>query len=661
MADPTTNSARDNFEHYFAEKLWEMIPGIYRHEDNLSANPDVLRALIEIIAEQAAILRRSHDRLWEDQFIELCRDWAVPYLGDLVATRLVSALNPRSRRVDVAKTIYYRRRKGTLQVLEMLISDITGWEGNVVEEFKRLARTRHGLDPRPASLAGRFSGTLPGGVADLRQPRAAELIHTAFDEFYHTADVRRHTGVDGRINIPKLAFHLYRLRVYRVRDALPFDVGDGLRFTCDPSGRDITLFTPRRRPENWDDWRSAQEWELPAPMTSRVLDDALPEAIRVEQAPDDPVLPTDIAAGDLSQWPVGDPGKRLVIDPEAGRLQFFGSPPAAAGTVTYHYGFSGEVGAGTYARPAVEQRKPDAEVVAGEAIDDTVLQDDGITQINDSSTYRSIADKPQVTRLILQAANHHRPYIRMNRNWVLGTADTDATLLLDGIWLGSDGDFAVILQGDYEQVTIRQATFDPGGDNDVNDDPMWPVALIIEAKVETLIIDRCIMNRIITQNGGLVENLKVIDSIIDATDAGQTALQLARGEVEMNRVTVFGQVDVNRLWASEMLVTGVVDVTDTQTGCFRFSSAPDGSRLPKPYETHILADAAPIFTSRRFGQPGYGQLSRTAPRALKRGAENGSEIGVFSSLHNPIKRDSLRSKIDEYMPFGLIPIFIEET
>ena len=129
----------------------------------------------------------------------------------------------------------------------------------------------------------------------------------------------------------------------------------------------------------------------------------------------------------------------------------------------------------------------------------------------------------------------------------------------------------------------------------------------------------------------------------------------------MERVTVFGQLDVERLWATETLVTGMVDVTDTQQGCFRFSAAPAGSRLPRPYHTYELLDPGPIFTSDVFGQPGYAQLSQAAPRELLHGAENGSEIGAFSSLLNPIKLDSLRAKIDEYMPFGLIPMFIFET
>ena len=36
----------DQFEQYFAEKLWEMIPAVYRHEDGLGENPGVLRALV---------------------------------------------------------------------------------------------------------------------------------------------------------------------------------------------------------------------------------------------------------------------------------------------------------------------------------------------------------------------------------------------------------------------------------------------------------------------------------------------------------------------------------------------------------------------------------------------------------------------------------------
>src|SRR5688500_5299042 len=101
MSDP----ANDGYVRYYTEKIWEIVPSVYRHEDGIALSPGVLRAMVEIMAARAALLRRSQDRLWDDAFPDLCDDWAVPYIGDLVGTRLVSALNLRGRRVDVAKTI----------------------------------------------------------------------------------------------------------------------------------------------------------------------------------------------------------------------------------------------------------------------------------------------------------------------------------------------------------------------------------------------------------------------------------------------------------------------------------------------------------------------------------------------------------------------------
>ena len=107
---------------------------------------------------------------------------------------------------------------------------------------------------------------------------------------------------------------------------------------------------------------------------------------------------------------------------------------------------------------------------------------------------------------------------------------------------------------------------------------------------------------------------------------------------------------------------GKITVNDTQNGCFRFSAANfKNSTLPRQYESHHINEHEHYFTSCRFGEPGFGQLSETAPCEIKRGAENGSEIGAFCKLNNPVKFDSLKTKVEEYLPFGLIPIFIHET
>ena len=54
-----------------------------------------LKALLTIIAEQVAGLEENIEQLYDDQFIETCADWAVPYIADLIGHR---ALDPPLRR-----------------------------------------------------------------------------------------------------------------------------------------------------------------------------------------------------------------------------------------------------------------------------------------------------------------------------------------------------------------------------------------------------------------------------------------------------------------------------------------------------------------------------------------------------------------------------------
>ena len=105
----------DGYDTYYAERLWQLLPAVYRTADTDSFTaPGPLRELLNRIGAQVAVVRRSIDRLWADQSIETCDDWVIPYIGDLLGTNLVGNLDARAQRLDVAKTIHYRRRKGTL-------------------------------------------------------------------------------------------------------------------------------------------------------------------------------------------------------------------------------------------------------------------------------------------------------------------------------------------------------------------------------------------------------------------------------------------------------------------------------------------------------------------------------------------------------------------
>src|SRR2546429_9975827 len=115
--------------------LYSLLPAVYRIRDSERGYP--LRALLGLISTQAELVKTDIDGLYDDLFIETCADWVIPYIGDLVANNaLYEAV--RGRRADVAKTIYYRRRKGTLPMLEELARDVTGWSAHAVAFFEQL-------------------------------------------------------------------------------------------------------------------------------------------------------------------------------------------------------------------------------------------------------------------------------------------------------------------------------------------------------------------------------------------------------------------------------------------------------------------------------------------------------------------------------------------
>ena len=88
-----------------------------------------LQSLLMLIAEQIAVVEGDLDQLYDDQFTDTCAPWVIPYIGDLIGYRSVKGVAPAvaSPRAEVAHTISFRRRKGTVLVLEPLARDVTGW------------------------------------------------------------------------------------------------------------------------------------------------------------------------------------------------------------------------------------------------------------------------------------------------------------------------------------------------------------------------------------------------------------------------------------------------------------------------------------------------------------------------------------------------------
>jgi hypothetical protein len=789
---------RDGFERYYAEKLWEWIPGVYRHEDGVAVHPDTLRSLIELVATQAASARRSVDRLWEDQFAETADDWALAYIGELVGTRLLNALNRRGRRADVARTIFYRRRKGTVAVLETLVRDIAGWDGVVVEAFRRLGRTPHRLDPplmgRGAARSGLVTRTPPGGFADLRRARGGDMIDGPFEEYSRTVDVRQHRGRLGRFNIPKLNFHLFRQVAFRLPFVTPFDLGLD-RYTFDPSGRDVPLFRRSRR--GTGDCLRPEEWRIEAPIRCRLLGEAryvlqpvhIPVGLEPQLAPwvglvfkdearfrqtlsavltpaqfdanifpllaaaitedspklhlvaasdeetglstaegvavslgattaDPPIARERTIAANLETWGtgLGPPLDRLLaIDPDRGRFLLLAPPLAGTRVfVPVHFtGLFGPLGAGSYDRAP----EPGATLLptGGNAnpgpVSGFALPVTGRHRFNNSKTYRPTSPAggtmTGIEQLELQAADRNRPYVRLTpqgngNRWTFRALpkplgqDPDLpanrrTLVIDGLWLAiwpallaaqnvldetvlaTPVPTVLALDGVFDQVVLRHCTIDPGGEQarllPTQVMPIPAVQIEIVGQVEELLIEQSIVGPIREATSVFdpcsADHIIIRDSVVQSIMPDTPAIETRVATVIIERSTILGDMRVNRLEASEALVQGRIAVTDNQHGCFRFSATHDGPgvRLPRQFESHLFTPRIPnhVFVSRRFGDPGYVQLSDTAPLSLQRGAENGSEIGAWSRLLAPIKRDDLRTKVLEFMPFGLIPQFINET
>lgn len=755
-------TARDRYREYFAARLWDWVPAIHRELDALEG-VDSLRVLLKAIGSQAALAKRSQDRLWDDMFVELADDWAVPYIADLVATRLVSALNPRARRADVAKTIYYRRRKGTLAVLEQLVADMSGWDGKVVEEFRRLARMRHGLDGAPRR--GLVTGTPEGGWAELRSVRGARLAGDPFDELHYTPEMRRPQGRLGLRGIQTLGFHLYRLQSVEFNGVQPRRVNNlaGTRdgYTFDPSGRDVPLFAANTPPRDWAGWRTAGEWQLPRAIDCRLLNEAVfvigdeeigwildtgaggapianlidrqnaaadlrhlvgqrltgrdalrrvlgglpsaavlttagvqagliarglvpecgsaallpdatgqaafgPPALQVGFLAAAPVVRERTRGADLGAWPTpAVPGVDLLVDPARGRFIFdTGAGDPNDLRARYRVGMAGRIGAGAFGReidatPATvlwQQRSSAAGTPAA-----------GIAQVDDSSTFANPPGQAAVTKTIVRAAEGKRPYLRLLADWTFTASGSNRELVLDGLWIGALPAGALRIAGDFARVVLRYCTLDPGGP-DAMGALLPPCPLVVTGTIDELVIERCILPGVRVQgaNAG-IDHITITDSIVDATQPGSVGVAAPRSEVTMSRCTLIASnlgtlcLDVEKLDASDTLVAGRADVTDLQSGCFRFSARGAGSRVPHPYESHVLDELERLFVSRRFGDPAYATLSPRAPAALLNGSEDGSEIGAFCGERGPIKFDSLRTKVEEYMPFGRLPAYHREN
>jgi hypothetical protein len=678
------------------DTLYELLPAVYRIRDlqlagqrtNPLDGPDgPLKSLLAVLADHVSALDGNIDRLYDDLFIETCAKWMVPYIGDLIGARRVSALDGTrfTERAYVANTMTYRRRKGTASVLEQLAVDVTGWRASAVEYFERLATTQymnHLRVPR-RGVGGNVS------FANIRNAAALEGPGTPFDRTARTADVRRIEARRGRYNIPNVGIFLYRLWNYAVTDAPAFQV-DPQRYLFDALGKDIQLFN---NPETESEiTHLALPNNVPQPLARRAFasDKALyygagksvSISINGVEVPPDGVDICDLS--DLGAGWAHTPAVKVSVDPELGRIAL-PSPasPLASVRVTYSYGFSDDIGGGEYERgSSFTLAEPLVPVTAANIQQglNQVANTGGVVEVIDNDYFSGPlgiqAGTAAGNAIELRAAAERRAIlVPAGELTIAGAAESEVTI--NGLLIaGSIRVPFADANGNPNRLRIlrlRHCTLAPGPRPSMLGLPAQAsgALLFIDLPEVTVEIDDSILGGIRAVDSA---QIRIVNSIVDAGGAAEVAYADLSGSgpgapLEIRNTTVVGKVHTrvmtlasNSIFLAELAAadtwTAPVAAARLQEGCTRFSYVPPGSRVPKPYQCQpaSAADAdrvRPVFTSLRYGDAGYGQLSQHCAREVRRGADDGAEMGAFHDLYQPQREENVRTSLDEYLRFGL--------
>lgn len=710
-----------------AERLYELLPGVYRKRDAELGQP--LRALLSVIAEQVNVVEDDISQLYENWFIETCEDWAVPYVGDLLGYRPVHDAGEsgspatveglaRNRilipRREVANTIRYRRRKGTLSVLELMAGDVAGWPARAVEFYQLLCVAQNLSYLR----LGR------GHSVELRDGDALDCLDGPFEVLAHNVDVRRINSqrTQGRYNIPSVGLFVWRLKEYSITKAPAYFLErrhrnrDRNRFTFSVLSNDAQLFTlPVREPAPT---HIADELNVPAPIRRRAFEERMADyygrgksfAVWVGDL-DHPVRDENIIAADLSDWAYSPTGEDVAIDPQLGRITLANEREETEVWVSYHYAFSADIGGGEYERHlrppfarklyCVSQQHASPNkyfATINEALiawfAERVDHPDAIIEIDDSGAYSETIKEIEMQageRLELRARNGARPVLRLfdlrtsggDALVVSGPAEFDPVKVaprftLDGLLIAGRG---LQVRGVMSQVMIRHCTLVPGwalGHDCEPENEMDPSLELINTTAQLSIEHSIIGSILADQDEVMTEPLRmqITDSILDAARLDFEALGVsgpnrlvAHVLLNIARTTVLGEVNTHAIELAENCIfMSRVKVARRQLGCMRFCYVPAESRTPRRYHCQpdgvIAANADPAdkllaekrvrprFNSMRYGLPTYCQLAPRCADEIKGGADDESEMGVFHDLFQPQREANLRTRLDEFTPAG---------
>lgn len=651
------------------DRLYPLLPEIYRLRDAEQGYP--LRALLRVIAEQVQAVEDNTDRLYDNWFIETAEDWAVPYIGELVGYSPVQPEGDGEQmqggdarilvpRRDVANTIAYGRRRGTLSVHEDLAAAVAGWPSRAVEFYRLLAWCQHLDYPQLEGLRAR--------IASLRSAAELDRIGTPFDPFARTVDVRRIASgtTQGQYNVPSVGHWVWRLGAYPLTRAPAMCVDASTNsYTFSLLGNDAPLFNkPVARRERGP---TAEEFDLPTPIRRRALaddpsrfcGDGKAFSIWTEWAGHTlsaPIPPERLLVADLSDWHYAPPRGRIAIDPVLGRFRFPPDQlPKRHVSVSYHYGFSATMGGGEYPRSLAPPPEGAKHYMVGSGQEFTKLgaalqrwRDDAperaLIEITDSRAYVEPVEiaLAKGQRLELRAANGARPAIRL-LDWQTDapdalsvTMDAATALTMDGLLIAGRGMKVGAPEQERElswcgaRLTIRHCTFVPGWSLEPTCRPSNPNKHSLElANVRAEVrIEHSILGPIsVLEDEVRAEPIpiSISDSIVDAMDAALEAVGAPEGRhahavLTILRSTIFGLVQVHAVELGEnSIFMDCVHVARRQLGCLRFCYVQAYCRTPRRFrcQPDLAIDQAGEEATRTGGEAGRAQAAEEAAQRMR--------------------------------------------
>ncbi len=151
--------------------------------------------------------------------------------------------------------------------------------------------------------------------------------------------------------------------------------------------------------------------------------------------------------------------------------------------------------------------------------------------------------------------------------------------------------------------------------------------------------------------------------VLEATSCLFNKLTVTSGLARLEYCTVLGSVRLATTQASECIFPDDTRIDLTGATCLRYSRLPPTLKTDK--HLPFCTTETPVYFENSFvkaaaGASGCGVLHPATSEAVRFGAEDGGELGVYHHLRYSLVREALLEKLGEHLPIGVEPVLIPD-